>query len=148
MQDNGDYIDLNTLVNSELYYQFDLNNETLKINNVGNGNYVGDILIKENVLKNNEYSIYSTIYSEQELLELHNKFIPLLIIRNKKTCYSIGIIVYQKIELNEKNINNFDVFCVYNIDKLYKIKINKDVNKENIIEKLIEHLIDMNIFIL
>lgn len=144
----NDFIDLSTLVNTEVYYQFDLNNETLKINEIGTGNYLGDILIKENVFKNNEYSIFSTIYSEKELNELHNKFIPLLIIRNEKNSYSIGIMTYNKIELSNQIIPNFDVFCVYNIDKLYKIKINKDVNKENIIEKLINHLIDMNIFIL
>jgi len=141
-----DYINLDNYINHIKYFQFDLNNNNLKLNFVGKGEDIGDIIINENFGKNNDYTISSCLYKYDEIINIKDKFIPLIKLYNEKNTYGIGIITYENIPIN--NTNNFDVFLIYKTNKFHKLKLNKDINKNNIIEKLIDKLLDLNIFIL
>ena len=129
------------------YFQFDLNNKNLKLNLVGKGEDIGDIIIKENFGKNNDYTISSCIYKYDEITNIKDKFIPLIKLYNEKNTYGFGIISYENIPINNTT-NNFDVYFIYKTNKFHKLKLDKDIDKNNIIEKLINKLLDLNIFIL
>ena len=144
---DDDYINLDNYINHIEYFQFDLNNKNLKLNLVGKGEDIGDIIIKENFGKNNDYTISSCIYKYDEITNIKDKFIPLIKLYNEKNTYGIGIISYENIPINNTT-NNFDVFFIYKTNKFHKLKLDKDINKNNIIEKLIDKLLDLNIFIL
>ena len=144
---DDDYINLDNYINHIEYFQFDLNNKNLKLNLVGKGEDIGDIIIKENFGKNNDYTISSCIYKYDEITNIKNKFIPLIKLYNEKNTCGIGIILYENISINNTT-DNFDVFFIYQTNKFHKLKLEKDINKSNIIEKLIDKLLDLNIFIL
>ena len=144
---DDDYINLDNYINHIEYFQFDLNNKNLKLNLVGKGEDIGDIIIKENFGKNNDYTISSCIYKYDEITNIKDKFIPLIKLYNEKNTYGIGIISYENIPINNIT-NNFDVFFIYKTNKFHKLKLEKNINKNNIIEKLIDKLLDLNIFIL
>lgn len=144
---DDDYINLDNYINHIEYFQFDLNNKNLKLNLVGKGEDIGDIIIKENFGKNNDYTISSCIYKNDEITNIKDKFIPLIKLYNEKNTYGIGIISYENIPINNTT-NNFDVFFIYKTNKFHKLKLDKDIDKNNIIEKLIDKLLDLNIFIL
>jgi hypothetical protein len=144
---DDDYINLDNYINHIEYFQFDLNNKNLKLNLVGKGEDIGDIIIKENFGKNNDYTISSCIYKYDEITNIKDKFIPLIKLYNEKNTYGIGIISYENILINNTT-NNFDVFFIYKTNKFHKLKLDKDIDKNNIIEKLIDKLLDLNIFIL
>lgn len=144
---DDDYINLDNYINHIKYFQFDLNNKNLKLNLVGKGEDIGDIIIKENFGKNNDYTISSCIYKYDEITNIKDKFIPLIKLYNEKNTYGIGIISYENIPINNTT-NNFDVFFIYKTNKFHKLKLDKDIDKNNIIEKLIDKLLDLNIFIL
>ena len=144
---DNDYINLDNYINHIEYFQFDLNNKNLKLNLVGKGEDIGDIIIKENFGKNNDYTISSCIYKYDEITNIKDKFIPLIKLYNEKNTYGIGIISYENIQINNTT-NNFDVFFIYKTNKFHKLKLEKDIDKNNIIEKLIDKLLDLNIFIL
>lgn len=144
---DDDYINLDNYINHIEYFQFDLNNKNLKLNLVGKGEDIGDIVIKENFGKNNDYTISSCLYKYDEITNIKDKFIPLIKLYNEKNTYGIGIISYENISINNIT-NNFDVFFIYKTNKFHKLKLDKDIDKNNIIEKLIDKLLDLNIFIL
>ena len=144
---DDDYINLDNYINHIEYFQFDLNNKNFKLNLVGKGENIGDIIIKENFGKNNDYIISSCIYKYDEITNIKDKFIPLIKLYNEKNTYGIGIISYENIPTNNTT-NNFDVFFIYKTNKFHKLKLEKDIDKSNIIEKLIDKLLDLNIFIL
>ena len=53
---------------------------------------------------------------------------------------SIGIKFIEKIDL-EKNLKDFELYFVKNLEKsefIINLKINEEINKDNIIEKIIE----------
>ena len=144
---DDDYINFDNYIKHIEYFQFDLNNKNLKLNLVGKGEDIGDIIIKENFGKNNDYTISSCIYKYDEITNIKDKFIPLIKLYNEKNTYGIGIISYENIPINNTT-NNFDVFFIYKTNKFHKLKLDKDIDKSNIIEKLIDKLLDLNIFIL
>ena len=146
---NEKYINLDDLINNEkyTYYQLQLNNENLMIKTVGTGSKMGDIVIKENFGKNNNYTIYSCIYEKKDFEIIKQKYIPLIKITDNIRIYSIGVIINEEIKENIL-IRNFEVYMVHG-HKIFKtIKLDKDVNNKNIIEKLINKLFDLNILIL
>jgi hypothetical protein len=147
--DNEKYIDLEKLIdnNKYIYYQLQLSCENLIIKKVGTGTKMGDILIKENFGKNNNYTIYSCIYEKNDFDIIKKKYIPLIKITDNIRIYSIGIMLNEEIK-EDVIIKNFDVYAVHGCKIFKMIKLNKDITKENIIEKLIDKLFDINILIL
>jgi hypothetical protein len=90
--------------------------------------------------------MFTIIYEENELLEYNNKIIPLIRITDNVNNYSICI------KYNVDNINNtndvFDIYFVYNINNQIMHKIlEKNINADNIVEKLFELIIDNGIIL-
>ena len=143
------YIDLEKLINDEkyIYYQLQLDNDKLIIKKVGSGHKMGDIVIKENFGKNNNYTIYSCIYEKNDFDIIKTKYIPIIKITDNIRIYSIGIIINEEIKENII-LTDFQVYLVHGQSVFKMIKLDKNINKDNIIEKLINKLFDINILIL
>jgi len=143
-----DYINDNT--DKKKLYQIQLLNNNFIFKHVGNSNTSPpDMIIKENFGANNSYNIYSSLYLEDELLNYKDKIIPLIKITNNKLNDKYSLCI-KYININENN--NFDLFFVYNADdKVICEPINKDdkknINSENIIEKLFELVIDKGVIL-
>jgi hypothetical protein len=137
-----DYINLDDLISHNTYYQFDIQNQNLTLNAIGEGTNIGDFLIKDELGKNKDYILTSSIFYKKQIEK--NKFIPLINVKNENSSYSIGVIIYEDIQIN-KNIEKFDVFFVYNQPTFKIYKLNKNINHENIIEMLFECIFNLNI---
>ena len=101
------------------------------------------MIIKENFGKEFDMSLYGCTYSEDELIKVDNNeelLFPIVKLIKKNTIWSFVIKFESKIEL-EKSINNFILYFVSNIeseDYINTIEIDKNINSNNILEKLIE----------
>ena len=143
------YINLENLIdnNKYIYYQIQLNYENLIIKKVGSGRKMADIVIKDNFGANNNYTIYSCIYEKNDFENIKKKYIPIIKITDNIRIYSIGIIINEDIKENTI-LNNFDLYMLHG-HKIFKmIKLDKNIDNKNIIEKLINKLFDLNILIL
>ena len=90
------------------------------------------------------------MYLEDELLEYNDKIIPLIKITNNKLNNKYSLCIKYKDYINENN--NFELFFVYNVgDKVIyepiKEEDKKNINPDNIIEKLFELVIDAGVVI-
>lgn len=141
----GDYINLDDLISKNTYYQFDIQNDNLTLNAIGEGTTIGDFLIKDELGKNKDYILTSSLYYKNQIDK--NKFIPLINIKNENSSYSICVIVYEDIHVNT-NIKNFDIYFVYQQSNIRRMILEKNINRENIIEILFECVLnlDVNIF--
>jgi hypothetical protein len=151
-----DYINDNT--DKKKLYQIQLLNNNFIFKHVGNSNTnPPDMIIKENFGVDNSYNIYSSLYLEDELLNYKDKIIPLIKITNNKQndkyslCIEYKNIIDKNIFENNKDIN-YNLFFVYNtVDKVICEPINddekKNINPDNIIEKLFELIIDKGVII-
>jgi len=145
-----EFINLEDLINEQSkvkLYQIQINNNFFIFKNIGEtSEKAPEVIIKENFGINNKYSMFAIIYEENELLEYNNKIIPLIRITDKINNYSICI------KYNVDNIHNtydlFDLYFVYNINNqiMHKI-IEKNINADNILEKLFELIIDNGIIL-
>lgn len=135
-------------------YQFQICNEKLIIKHISQNYILPDIIIKENFGPNSEYSLYSCVYSDDELKNLFlntDIFFPLVKMIKKDlntiTTWSIAIKFTILIKLDEilnKDLNCFELYLVSNTKDSPKInyqQIIKDINQDNIIEKLITYSI-------
>jgi hypothetical protein len=156
-----EFINLDDYINDNItkkkLYQIQLLNDNFIFKHIGNSNTnPPDMIIKENFGINNSFSIYSSLYLENELLDYKDKIIPLIKIINNKLNqkYSLCIKyteIYKNNLINYKN-NNYDLFFVYNVeDKIIYEYIHqnekKNINPDNIIEKLFELMIDIGVVI-
>lgn len=143
MDDNDEYIDISNLLKPTIdTYQLQCENNKLKIKHVGVTEYMFDIKINE--IKKNEivYSIYSCIYSLDEILS-QNEFLLLKIIEQRPDNTNIisGICIKPDIQLNSDNINLEHTFSTCYIKSknetllTYK-KLDKLPDKTEIIEYL------------
>lgn len=146
-----EFIDLDNLIKEQSkikLYQIQITNNIFIFKHIGETNEKApEVIIKENFGIDNKYSMFTIIYEENELIEYNNKIIPLIRITDNKNNYSICI------KYNIDNINNttndiFDLYFVYNINKdiMYKL-LEKNINADNIVEKLFELIIDTGIII-
>jgi hypothetical protein len=155
--DSDEYIDLsnNIIDNTEHIFQFHLNNEKLNIKYIGKSSHTPDIIIKENFGPKLNLSLYNCVYSCNELESKNNSiekknelninlFYPIIklisIENNIIIITSIAIKINQEI-IYEDEIIKWELYWVKNIqskDFIKVIKIDKNINSLNIIEKLIE----------
>ena len=149
MANEEKYIDLETLINNEkyIYYQLQIHHEKLIVKKVGIGNKMGDIVIKENFGKDNNYTIYSCIYEKNDFDIIKTKYIPIIKITDNIRIYSIGIIIKEEIKENII-LTQFEIYLVHGHTIFKMIKMDKTISKENIVEKLINKLFDIGILIL
>ncbi len=159
-----EYINLEDVIQEQLdgvevknIYQIQLNLEKLVIKHISQHYVSPDIIIQEDFGSENQYSLYSCVYTEEELEKNNNTmFYPLvkLIENYKKDDTNSKIIIYSiavkfnytfslKSDLN-KDINDFKLFLVaneQNKENVYTKEIEKNINSSNIIEKLLEYVI-------
>lgn len=144
-----DYI--NDTATQKKLYQIQLLNNNFIIKHIGNSNTSPpDMIIKENFGIDNSFNIYSSLYLEDELLDYKDKIIPLIKITNNKLNNKYSLCIKYKDYINENN--TFELFFVYNVgDKVIyepiKEEDKKNINPDNIIEKLFELVIDAGVVI-
>jgi len=133
-----EYIDLNRTIDNKIeLYQIMLNEEERynKVAIINNKDNVFDIIIKEDIEINKErYNLYNCLYILDEIEVLKNNNMKINIIKmedEKKDYYAIAVDVktniYYYIEKKEKII--------------YYEPIEVRINKENIINILIEYIV-------
>lgn len=147
-----DYINDNE--NKKKLFQIQLLNNNVIFKHIGNSNTnPPDMIIKENFGVDNSFNIYSSLYLEDELFDYKDKIIPLIKITNNKLNDKYSLCIKYTFENNiDENINNYDIFFVYNVnDKVICEAISdndkKNINPDNIIEKLLELIIDIGVVI-
>jgi hypothetical protein len=147
-----DYINDNE--NKKKLFQIQLLNNNVIFKHIGNSNTnPPDMIIKENFGVDNSFNIYSSLYLEDELFDYKDKIIPLIKITNNKLNDKYSLCIKYTFENNiDENINNYDIFFVYNVnDKVICEPISdndkKNINPDNIIEKLLELIIDIGVVI-
>ena len=119
------------------------------------GSDVPDIIIKEDFGKNNNLNLYNCIYTETDLIDKvdNTHFLPIMKLVEKSNnfnkIYSISVKLNQDILL-DNTIDNFDIYLTYMVTKDFfeHIKLDKDINSQNIIEKLFENIIEQGFAIL
>jgi len=156
-----EFINLDDYINDneskKKLYQIQLLNNNIIFKHIGNSNTnPPDMIVKENFGVDNSFSIYSSLYLENELLDYKDKIIPLIKILNNKLNQKYSLCI-KYTEINKNNLidyknNNFDLFFVYNTeDKVIYQNIDqnekKNINPDNIIEKLFELMIDIGVII-
>ena len=134
-------------------YQFQISNTKLFIKHISQNYILPDIIIRENFGPESKYNLYSCVYSEDELINLSSNndiFYPLIKFVEKDSnqnifkTWSIAVKFNNQIELIsslDKEINLFDLYIVSNTKnnpKIFYQIIKKDIDQNNIIEKLID----------
>ena len=147
-----DYI--NDKENQKKLYQIQFLNNNIIFKHIGNSNTnPPDMIIKENFGIDNSFNIYSSLYLEEELLDYKNKIIPLIKITNNKLNNKYSLCIKYTFENNiDESISDYNLFFVYNAyDKVIYKPISEDdkknINPDNIIEKLLELIIDIGVVI-
>ena len=151
--DSDEYIDLENIIEEDKnnIFQFHLDMDKLIIKYIGKSSHIPDIIIKENFGPKQNMSLYNCIYSQNELKTTKNisdLFYPIVkfiikekILDNDKIIISsFAIKINQPIEYDIE-IKEWELFWVKNIyseNYIKTIKINKNINSSNILEKLIE----------
>jgi len=144
-KDDDDYIDISQLKdNYKFIYQIQINNAEITQNIIGKSDKYPDIIIKENFGYNNEYNLLSCVYTYEELYKNEINLIPLVKLINSEIIASISI-------KYNKDITDFEIYYIL-YDKNKKIditeKLEKTINKNNILEILLTKTIDCGIKIL
>ena len=145
---------INDKENQKKLFQIQLLNNNIIFKHIGNSNTnPPDMIIKENFGIDNSFNIYSSLYLEEELLDYKNKIIPLIKITNNKLNNKYSLCIKYTFENNiDESINDYNLFFVYNsYDKVIYKPISEDdkknINPDNIIEKLLELIIDIGVVI-
>ena len=153
------FINVNEIIKDQLnpIYQIQLNNQELIIKHIGNGSHAPDFIIKDSFGKNNNLSLYSCVYTDDDFdLLKHNpqkNFLPIVKLIEKKekhnNVYTISVKIYDFVDYN-KIITNFKLFLTLTNKNGYiqDIELDKNINSLNIVEKMIENIIDLEIEIL
>jgi hypothetical protein len=144
---------INDKENPKKLFQIQLLNNNFIFKHIGNSNTSPpDMIIKENFGVDNSFNIYSSLYLEDELFDFKDKIIPLIKITNNKLNDKYSLCIkYTFININEI-INDYNLFFVYNVNdkviyELISEEDKKNINPDNIIEKLLELIIDIGIVI-
>ncbi len=150
-------------------YQIQLTNNEMIIKLVARESYVPDVIIKENFGKNGSLSLYSCLYSEDDFKinidENSNYYFPLIKLIEKSndqtksdqtdtsnqsntsnqiepifTIYSFTV-KFTNLSFDTK-ISDYELYVVFNKsneDFVYTNLIEKNVNSNNIVEKILEY---------
>ena len=149
-----EFIDLDNLIEEQKkikLYQIQITNKTFIFKHIGETSEgAPEVIIKENFGIDNKYNMFTMIYEENELIEYNNKIVPLIRITDNINYYSICI----KYNIDNNFIDNyfvnniFELYFVYNINNEIKyILIEKNINADNIVEKIFELIIDNGIIL-
>ncbi len=156
--DSDEYVDLEEIIKEKdkdknNIYQIQIFDNELMIKLVGKEFYVPDVIIQENFGPDNKLSLYSCLYDENDF-ELGREddskdpveefFHPLIkLVERESNAFSIYsfAVKFKNLILNEK-FSDFELYMVHNKkdnDFVYTQLIEKNINSENIIEKILEY---------
>lgn len=151
------FVNVDEILKSSLkkIFQIQINEKSLFIKHIGMGSDVPDIIIKEDFGKNNNLNLYNCIYTESDLIDKvdNTHFLPIMKLVEKSNdfnkIYSISVKLNEDIVL-DNTIYNFDIYLTYMVTKDFfeHIKLDKDINSQNMIEKLFENIIEQGFAIL
>lgn len=154
--DSDEYIDLSYKVNENIkqIFQFQLFDEKLIIKYIGKSSETPDIIIAENFGPDKNFSLYNCVYSKDEFeinknkvdkLALYYPIVKLVIKKvNCEIISCIAIKLEQEIEY-EKEIKEWCLYWVENSNNseyIKTLKLKKDINQSNILEKIINLIIN------
>jgi len=158
--DTDTYINLKDIleVQQKNIYQTQINNEKVVIKHIGYGSHIPDIIIKEEFGKNKNLYLYSCVYTNDEIDFLktkidNDKFLPVVKLIEKMEpedkVYSMSIKINCLFDYNEPFVD-FDTYLTYSTNStyVYHIKLDKNINPSNIIEKMLEKIIELGFNIL
>ncbi len=158
--DEEEYIDINDILyeNLKRIYQIQMENEKIIIKHIGTSSHVPDIIIKEDFGKKNNLNLYSCIYTNEDIDFLKNKidedkFLPIIKLVEKSELenkiYSISIKIKCLLNYNE-HLTDFSTYLTYSTNNsyIYNVELEKDINSQNIVEKMLEKIIELGITIL
>ncbi len=156
--DSEEFIDIEDLIKQKGLeqldiYQLQINFDKLVLKKIGKEHFAPDIIIKENFGPNKNMNLYSCVYTDEELFEnltCNQIFFPLvkLVINSSSNdiiTYSIAVLfnnLHNLEDIDRDNITDFMLYFVYNKkneERVHTTEIEKNINSDNIIEKLIEH---------
>jgi hypothetical protein len=149
--DSDEYIDLSSNIKSESedIYQFVINQDKLELKHIGKFTKAPDIIIKEKFGPESNMSLYSCVYTLNELTTKSDElFFPLvkLVVQNESntiiTCISIKLT--EPVQ-TDKSIDKWELYWLENKSDLEHIKmckIEKNINPTNIIEKLVGYSVN------
>lgn len=146
MSDN-EFADINDLIKEVKYvYQIYVDNEELNYKVIGKLSDCPDVVIQQNFGYNNKFNLHTCLYTFEEIFVNHTNYIPIL----KLTCNDKDIIAAICVQYG-KTMKDFEIFYTFH-DLIAKTenteKLDKVVNKDNIIEILLAKTIDQGIQIL
>jgi hypothetical protein len=142
-KDNNEYINIEELYKDNLInlYQYDINNNNfIKVAVVDDVINIFDIIIKDNIEINNQnYILYTCLYSNDEIktIQNNNLFLHIIKLVNKSNNSFFAISI-----LYNNNNNNNKYYIKYIENKMYYKEIKEEMNKENIIERLFDFVKD------
>jgi hypothetical protein len=145
------FINIDDYLTEYTIYQIQLENEKMSIKRIGKSKTSDHIQIFKNVGQNNNISLYSVVYTEEELkeclstggmfdlLKLHEKHINNNIITN--LCITINENIFEK-GLENYVTKEFDIYLISEIEdkenKFIKKIEKKDLNKTNMVQRILE----------
>ena len=135
-----EYIDILQLSkNSKSIYQIDIDNENIKCNKVGQGEHCPYIIIQELFGYDKKFSLYSCVYTDDELYKHELNTVPLIKLLHDNITATISV-------QYKKNMHEFEIYYTFdnNVDFIME-KMDKVINKQNIIEILLAKTIDREI---
>jgi hypothetical protein len=133
-------------------YQIQVTNENILIKLVCTETFIPDVIIKENFGSNNDLSLYSCLFEQNDFNKYNLDILyPLIKLQKKNNSiiknYAIAVKFKNKIIFDIQSLD-FDIFFVSNINDNQNIivhEIDKNITPTNIIEKLFEYYIIQNI---
>ncbi|AYV79965.1 MAG: hypothetical protein Gaeavirus3_19 [Gaeavirus sp.] len=172
-EDDETFVDVDDYIRDNTcdIYQFQMNCLDLVVRHIGVGSDVPDVIIQENFGLGGQCSMYNCVYKLTELDSMIDKFFPIIklvhVDKELKTVYCIGVKINIHIGFNE-NISDFNVYFMYSVLASSKrnehddgaedeefhdvqfeyIDLDKNINRDNIIEKLLENIINLGTKIL
>ncbi len=134
-------------------YQIQINDDKLNLKVIGKEFFAPDVIIKENFGPDKNMSLYSCVYTDEELFEnltCNQIFFPLvkLVINcspDDITTFSIAVLfnnLHNLENISPDDITDFMLYLVYNKknnERVHTKELEKNINSDNIIEKLIEY---------
>ena len=141
-------INLDDYIDKIDYYDIQINKTELVIKKIGCGDEIGEVVIEENFGLNNKCNLYHCVYKLEELEK--NNIYSIVKLYYENRIYSIAVSIEEDIVIDKK-INNFKMLFTTTLLDIKKIKyfdMDKIIDGDNIVEKLFDKLIDLNIMLL
>jgi hypothetical protein len=137
-------INIDDYIITKDFYQIQLNHDKVCVKCVAHGDKIGDVLIKKDFGHENKYSLYSCIYEKEEITI--DRILPVIYLTDGIRKYYISVLL-KNITLNIEH-TDFDLLFSHGYTKQHFFSIEKNIDKNNIIQQLFTILANRNIKII